>query len=280
MGETVWSLTEAARKDLLSKRERRALLDALGHSPDCVAPDHYRKVWQEEREARARAEAALRSYGVHHGGMDPRPNGDGCVLTKGGTWCSCGLSAALSADADTDAESEQCSECGGFGAVPSGLAKGTLLNCTRCHGTGEGGHRAEGDEPDPFKCQRCTVPIAYIGHHGDLETHVAPGLDPSRNREAVEANADHDPLPETRDAEGGRPREADPQGTPSGNGDASVDGEGDDGRSRAIDRLCDRCGHRRDVHEFPNYGRCQAVNGACACPGVPRREPSRLERDS
>ena len=42
-----------------------------------------------------RLREALRRYGVHHGGMDPRPNGDGCARTQGGSWCSCGLTAAL-----------------------------------------------------------------------------------------------------------------------------------------------------------------------------------------
>lgn len=41
---------EQARKEILPELERRALLYALGHSPDCVAPDHYRKVWQAERD--------------------------------------------------------------------------------------------------------------------------------------------------------------------------------------------------------------------------------------
>lgn len=38
------------QQDDASDADRRALLFALGHTPDCVAPDHYRKVWQAERD--------------------------------------------------------------------------------------------------------------------------------------------------------------------------------------------------------------------------------------
>lgn len=46
----------------LDRVTAQAAIDALGHS-NCVDPDHYRKVWQQEREARERAERAA-SEGV------------------------------------------------------------------------------------------------------------------------------------------------------------------------------------------------------------------------
>lgn len=42
------------------------------------------------------------------------------------------------------------------------------------------------------RCQRCGLQVAFIGHHGDIPTHLGP--DPDSTHLAVDANRDHDPI--------------------------------------------------------------------------------------
>lgn len=53
---------EQIRAGTLPEPNRRALLDAFGHTDSCVHPEHYCHIWQQEREARERAETALRPF--------------------------------------------------------------------------------------------------------------------------------------------------------------------------------------------------------------------------